>query len=257
MTERLNERDLQALMAVIEEGRRDEPTEGLPWAVLDELARLIRCDSVTFSEGDRTHRRTLLDQNSEEGLHWFDPVADLPNPWANITEFLPFRHGGVGDRTSVVRWSDFYTLRQLRNTPTYIEYFRPFGARHSIGVSLPTLPGHTRKISLWRDTGSDFNERDRLILQLLQPHLHEVYLHAQRRRQRVPTLTHREWEVLQLAHEGCSNADIARALFISVATVRKHLEHIFDRTGTRTRVAAAALMMPHAKAIHTRGAPSV
>jgi DNA-binding NarL/FixJ family response regulator len=61
----------------------------------------------------------------------------------------------------------------------------------------------------------------------------------------VPRLSPREWDVLQLAHQGYGNSDIARELFISVATVRKHLEHIFDRTGVRTRTAAAALMIPH------------
>jgi DNA-binding CsgD family transcriptional regulator len=42
--------------------------------------------------------------------------------------------------------------------------------------------------------------------------------------------------------------DIARILFISVATVAKHMEHIFDRTGVRTRSAAAALALPQVNA---------
>ena len=90
----------------------------------------------------------------------------------------------------------------------------------------------------------DFSERDRLVLQLLRPHLHEVYLDAERRRRGIPHLSRREREVLQLASQGHSNADIARILFISVATVAKHMEHIFDRTGVRTRTAAAALALP-------------
>ena len=52
--------------------------------------------------------------------------------------------------------------------------------------------------------------------------------------------------MLQFAAQGYSNADIARILFISVSTVRKHMEHIFDRTGVRTRSAAAALALPRA-----------
>jgi len=44
--------------------------------------------------------------------------------------------------------------------------------------------------------------------------------------------------------QGYSNAEIGRILIISVATVRKHMEHIFDRTGVRTRSAAAALALP-------------
>ena len=88
---------------------------------------------------------------------------------------------------------------------------------------------------------------DRLVLQLLRPHLHEVYLDAERRRHGIPQLSPRELEVLQLVAQGYSNADIARILFISVSTVAKHMEHIFDRTGVRTRSAAAALALPQVR----------
>jgi DNA-binding CsgD family transcriptional regulator len=39
---------------------------------------------------------------------------------------------------------------------------------------------------------------------------------------------------------------------VSVSTVRKHMEHIFDRTGVRTRAAAAALVLPHLDAFGPR-----
>ena len=112
-------------------------------------------------------------------------------------------------------------------------------------VPLPAGPGQTRRVGFWR-TNRDYSERDRLVLQLLRPHLHEVYLDAERRRHGIPHLSRREQEVLQLAAQGFSNADIAWILFVSLATVAKHMEHIFDRTGVRTRSAAAALALPPA-----------
>jgi len=95
----------------------------------------------------------------------------------------------------------------------------------------------------WR-SNRDFDERDRLALQLLRPHLHAVYLDADRRRRGSIHVSPREREVLRLTAQGYSNADIARVLFISVATVRKHMEHILDRTGVRNRDAAVSLTMP-------------
>lgn len=77
-----------------------------------------------------------------------------------------------------------------------------------------------------------------LLLQLLRPHLYELDLDSERRRQGVPRLTQREWQVLTLVAQGYGNADIARLLFTSTSTVRKHMEHIFDQTGVRTRTAA-------------------
>jgi DNA-binding NarL/FixJ family response regulator len=43
-------------------------------------------------------------------------------------------------------------------------------------------------------------------------------------------------------------------MFISVSTVRKHMENIFNRTGVRTRTAAATLALPQAS-LAARPAP--
>lgn len=51
-------------------------------------------------------------------------------------------------------------------------------------------------------------------------------------------LTAREAEVLSLVAEGRSNRDIGRALFLSEATVKSHLVHIFSKLGVGSRTAA-------------------
>jgi len=53
---------------------------------------------------------------------------------------------------------------------------------------------------------------------------------------RIPDdLTARELEVLRLIAAGRSNADIARELFVSAATVKTHINHLFAKTGVRDR----------------------
>lgn len=54
-------------------------------------------------------------------------------------------------------------------------------------------------------------------------------------------LTTREIEILAQIATGASNAQIARALFISQATVKTHLVHIFDKLGVENRTAAVAV----------------
>jgi DNA-binding CsgD family transcriptional regulator len=61
-------------------------------------------------------------------------------------------------------------------------------------------------------------------------------------RQRLPQLTTREREILNLVAEGRTNAEIAERLWVSPATVRKHLENVFAKLGVHTRTAAAAVM---------------
>jgi len=41
--------------------------------------------------------------------------------------------------------------------------------------------------------------------------------------------------VLRLIAEGLSNRDIARKLFVSPATVKSHINHIFAKTGATDR----------------------
>lgn len=54
-----------------------------------------------------------------------------------------------------------------------------------------------------------------------------------------PALTGREREVLRWVVAGRSNAEIAERLFIGVTTVKTHVTHLMEKTGTRNRVQLA------------------
>ena len=101
---------------------------------------------------------------------------------------------------------------------------------------------------------SRFTETDRLTLQRVVPHLGQLRRNALARRtypalidstaparMRLLRLTPRERVVLARAAAGETNTVIAQALFVSPGTVRKHLEHIYDKLDVRTRTEAAAL----------------
>ena len=53
-------------------------------------------------------------------------------------------------------------------------------------------------------------------------------------------LSEREVEVLRLIATGLSNADAGKRLFIAPSTVKKHLENIYSKLGTRNRTQAIA-----------------
>jgi ATP/maltotriose-dependent transcriptional regulator MalT len=53
-------------------------------------------------------------------------------------------------------------------------------------------------------------------------------------------LSHRELEVLELIARGSTNRDAAKALFISEATVKTHLLHVYAKLGVNDRAAAVA-----------------
>jgi DNA-binding NarL/FixJ family response regulator len=66
-------------------------------------------------------------------------------------------------------------------------------------------------------------------------------------------LTSRELEVLALLADGLSNNEIARHLFLSNATVKTHINHIFAKTGVRDRAQAVRYAYEHGLAREARG----
>jgi DNA-binding CsgD family transcriptional regulator len=65
---------------------------------------------------------------------------------------------------------------------------------------------------------------------------------------RLSRLTRREREVLSWVSRGKTNPQIAGILSVSAGTIQKHLEHIYDKLGVRTRAAAAVALASEATA---------
>ena len=52
-------------------------------------------------------------------------------------------------------------------------------------------------------------------------------------------LSHREQEILQLIIDGNSYTEIAARLFISMATVKSHIYHIYEKLHVNNKIEAA------------------
>ena len=90
-----------------------------------------------------------------------------------------------------------------------------------------------------------FTETDRTKLDLLLPHLRQHCLRAAQRRRDggvAERLTPREREILSQIADGRTNEEVARLLWISPGTVRKHLENAYEKLGVRTRTGAVAAL---------------
>lgn len=253
MGSHLREGDADLMLGVVEEARRDPgPGAAVPWSLLEGLHRLVPCDiDIAYQRHVFTGQpETVLVQSLEsDGDRWVDEYPDR-SVWADgAAEFWSLWWSGwcswpqrSGDLESVVMTTDFCPTEKERLASPLSDALGD--VRSSIMVSMPAEPGHARRFTFFRHAPQSFSERDRQVLTLLRPHLHECYQRAERLRRGVPSLTPREWEVLALVAAGLSHAEVASALVVSVGTVRKHMEHVRERLGVSSAAAAAAVALP-------------
>lgn len=155
--------------------------------------------------------------------------------------------------------SDFYSRRQFREVEVYQEAMAMMGWNNHCAVHVPTDGQEVLFISLERSGTVEYNERDRLILELAQPHLSNAHRLAQARtatRGAEPLdpvqfeqagFSPRESEVLLWLTEGKTNSEMARLMNVHVQTVKFHLTSIFNKIGAGNRLAATlhALDLTH------------
>jgi DNA-binding CsgD family transcriptional regulator len=246
----------EALVDFLLEAVADEGTTPFHADVLAGLRKVARCEAISYREWS-------VQELLEFSLAADDPESifpvwraypqvreDDPLPgWAPQGSPLPKREW-LG-RTLAI--SDFISDREFRRRRLYAEVCKPLGVRAVMKVFLPT--GAATGASLvFETTSTRFTETDRLTLERLVPHLGQLRRNALARqtypaliestaaaRMRLLRLTPRERVVLARAAAGETNTVIAAALFVSPGTVRKHLEHIYDKLEVRTRTEAAAI----------------
>lgn len=231
------------MLEVIDAGLSASSLAGVPAELLERAHRLVPCDAVSFLDMEPKREATYLDQSFPS-----DAADEEPDDgvfWQHFWDCLPCCYPDVsGDIRSVTTVSDFYTPREYHATGMYIDCMRPFGIEHGAMLSISAPRGRARRLVFFRSRGPDFSDHERLLLSLLRPHLDELYQRLERERRIVPYLTTRQVELLRLVALGRTNAEIARELVVSAATVRKHLENIFARLDVATRTGAVARAFP-------------
>ena len=136
------------------------------------------------------------------------------------------------------------TQRDLRGHYHGGEYYQrfmaPLGLRYEAEMYLFRNGQVTGGISLHRTAElGDFNSAELEMLGNARPFLEHTFM-AERPYDSTLLadewgLTERERSVLRLVCSGAPNAEVGRTLFISVPTVKTHLQHIFDKSGLHTR----------------------
>jgi DNA-binding CsgD family transcriptional regulator len=236
--------DLEAVLSFLEEAQMvDGPAPFTP-ELLDRLIEIVGCEYASFSEVDDSLRveRRYVGSSAEPPM----PVDD--GWWESPRTVALRRYRSVNGGRPVIVLADVLD-RDQRTCADFNFNFRDYGVCDEICVDLDSARTWFATLNLGSER--EFGLRERLMVHLLRPHLTGLYRSAEHRRRLDATtaafdpdaterLTRRECEVMLWVADGLSNAEIASVLVVERSTVRKHLQHIYEKLGVRSRTAALA-----------------
>jgi DNA-binding CsgD family transcriptional regulator len=248
---RLGARDFRAVLDFLDEVRDLDPQDAYTSDVLGRIPAVIACDAALHGHAD------LRAQQFQDVIGWAAQGVDDggPDDEARYWAAGPCPLWDYRDRTSdltAARMTDVISPRRYRELPIYRDYYHRDGLDQLMDLGRSADPRHFRSIVLFRSGDvPDFSERDRDVLELLRPHFEAREARAELYRRLSDdavaadgpddhsALTLREREIVYLVGQGKTNAEIAAKLWITPGTVKKHLEHVYDKIGVSGRTAAA------------------
>ena len=152
--------DLRRLLDLTDLARVDEPGSPLPWSVLNGLADLIGCDSVTYESYDVVNRNVPYQATSS-----IDGGGDFADDSVQASFGSLYRRGlcdywpRTGDCASarpMPAGPDWPTWQHTADG----EWICSVGIHGEITIALPPHAGRQYRLLLWPFTGRDFTERD-------------------------------------------------------------------------------------------------
>ena len=176
----LRTRDAERLLHFIAEADDLGGDEPFTPAHLVGLSQLVPADSVAYCELDRVRRRCRLEVAWPDGAG-AGPAELTDESWNVMLNEHPVCRQHQQGVFGALKLSDFLTQAELHRSHLYSYWFRPNGIEHELNVAIPSPLWHT-KTFLFDRGRRDFSERDRLVLDFLQPHLARLWRAARTRR---------------------------------------------------------------------------
>lgn len=171
--QRLPANDVRALLDFVGDSYAVAASRWFRLTTLERLRALIPADMTAWVEtGVGPRDATAIASPGDllpDGPRRF---ARIRNEHPVLAHFERSRHGGAVDL------SDLCTRAELRRLRFYQEFLRPAGVEHQLSIALPSPGPRLIRITLNRSEGR-FRERDRMLLDLLRPHLARAWENAE------------------------------------------------------------------------------
>jgi DNA-binding CsgD family transcriptional regulator len=189
--EHLTQRDFRALLECIRSCYVPSNFEDFVARTLCAVGALVPSEMSAFCEMN-PQRRT--------SRNWLQPANFYPAAHDRVWPTVMHEHPVLSYNTRTGdgrphKISDFVSAAKFKRTSLYNEFYRPVNLEDVLCFTIPSFRPRVLGFAFHRDR-SNFTERERLLLNLLQPHLAQAW-----RNSRVFTRIEHELQLLRLGLE--------------------------------------------------------
>ncbi len=215
--------------------------------LLRQLRTLIHFNSaVIFRTGRKDGQATVSNPISIDAPNTkADHITFMNGEYPRWSEFI------MSPYSMVFRQSDLISPSKWENTRVYHDIWKPKGIFWGLFMSVVSNDHPLIMLCIHRDKkDEDFSARDIYLMNTLKDPLERKFMMLLEQEQRNGTnapsgklsrtaatygLTKRETEIVYLVCAGKSSEEICSQLFITPATLSKHLSNIYAKTKVRNR----------------------
>lgn len=170
----LSTRDLASMLDLVRDLHDADPS-ALPGRCIAAMRDLIGSEVTTYSDFD-LRTSIALEATDPSGVV---TAAGQEAFERHLHEHPLITHYARTGDGSARKSSDFISQAQLHRMGLYNEYIKPFfGTRFQIAFAIAARQSRVIGMSLAR-AGRDFSERERLMLNMLRPHVAQAVRHAE------------------------------------------------------------------------------
>jgi DNA-binding CsgD family transcriptional regulator len=175
--EGLRQKDVKNLLLAVSKVYSGMERETLPERTISAVGAALSCDFICFDSFGS-------DDNYLDTQWHNDPALLTPimaETFGRIFNADPSKHPNAvilsDPSVGAIKFSDSISRTDFRKTELYNDYFKRVDIEENMSIAFPLGNGLTITCSTTRRL-ADFNERDRLVLSLLAPHLANSIRHS-------------------------------------------------------------------------------
>lgn len=202
------------------------PVNDIRLHIQHKLDNIFGYDQTIFwyADDDGNLRDPLNYRLSDKAL------KDYLTEFQDYDSLYPKKNVNLFREERAIRLGDLSTPNQYENSIFFRSYLKEYGYHDQMVVALMHQEKIIGAIGLAQKKDCNkFSPKDRNTLHLLSDVIGSVLLHQLKDENEFSLLSKRELEVVKLVKQGWTNQVIADTLYISVNTVKKHLQNIYEK----------------------------